>query len=384
MKHFYLLILSFFLCTTIASATTVKGTIRKTDDFTVGIFVTPSGGNITGTLPLFNITVSLDALGETDPSNAPVPVDVMAFGTATINETIPVEIINGRFVYAYIVQGTASVSWVNNVEYQVFTVIWPEDVDVIGQLVELNDYTGENFGGNSGQALFDIGVNGIFYVDYGDMFYGSNAINIDGGNSSVEADDILPISLVAFDADKFGDRSSHLHWSTASEENGSHFNIQRSIDKKSWTMVGKVNAFGNSQVIRNYEFVDQNVYNGSDARLTVYYRLQMVDIDGQSKISPIESVVFGNGETIGREILAYPNPASDGIQVEWDIDKGNQPTAIELYDIDGKLVYSVDVAPNANQEYLDFGFTNIQSGLYLLRLVNGQEPIESKQIVVQR
>ncbi|MEO7905733.1 MAG: T9SS type A sorting domain-containing protein [Saprospiraceae bacterium] len=204
-------------------------------------------------------------------------------------------------------------------------------------------------------------------------------IEIAGARSGV-----LPLTLIAFDAKKFNDRSSILTWTTSSEINTSHFMVQRSIDKRTWTNVGRVEAHGNSQIIRNYEYFDENVFDGTSPRLIVYYRLLAFDIDGQSKNSPIESVVFGTGANTGREILAYPNPASDGIQVEWDIDKANQPTSIELYDIDGKLVYTAKVDPNSNQEYIDFGFTNIQSGLYLLRLVNGDVPIENKQIVVQR
>lgn len=237
--------------------------------------------------------------------------------------------------------------------------------------VGTSQYGGEVYAGATADT--DPGI--VYNDDTGTGF----DIEISGERSG-----LLPLTLVAFDARKFNDKSSILNWTTSSEINTSHFMVQRSTDRKVWNNAGRVEAHGNSQIIRNYEFLDENIFNVTTQRLTVYYRLMSFDIDGQSKISPIESVVFGSGAYTGREILAYPNPASDGIQVEWDIDIANQPTSIELFDIDGKLVYTSKVDPNSNQEYIDFGFTNIQSGLYLLRLVNGDVPIENKQIVVQR
>jgi hypothetical protein len=136
--------------------------------------------------------------------------------------------------------------------------------------------------------------------------------------------------------------------------------------------------------VENYSYVDANVYNGLDKRLNVYYRLIMVDLDGKTKLSPIQSVTFGTDVSKGREFLVYPNPASDGLQVEWDANRDDQPTTLEFFDISGKLVYSQAVSENTNQEYIDFGHTTIQPGLYLLRILNGTEPLDHKQIVVGR
>jgi hypothetical protein len=108
----------------------------------------------------------------------------------------------------------------------------------------------------------------------------------------------------------------------------------------------------------------------------------MVDLDGQTQVSPIESVVFGNSSATRQEFLVYPNPASDGIQVEWDAADLDQPTSLEFYDVTGKLIYTQKVSDNTNQEYIDFSHAKVQPGLYLLRIMNGTEPIEHKQIVV--
>jgi len=194
----------------------------------------------------------------------------------------------------------------------------------------------------------------------------------------------LPLELISFDAEKYQDKSAKLDWVTVNEINTSNFVVQRSYDKKFWSNIGSVKAAGMSLNVENYSFVDVNVYNGIDKRLNVYYRLTMVDLDGRSKLSPIQTVTFGTDVSKGREFLVYPNPASDGLQVEWDANRDDQPTTLEFFDISGKLVYSQDVGKNTNQEYIDFGHTTIQPGLYLLRILNGDEPLDHKQIVVGR
>ncbi len=195
---------------------------------------------------------------------------------------------------------------------------------------------------------------------------------------------LLPLNLIAFEAEKSGTQDALLSWTTANEENTSHFQIQRSFDKKNWYEAGSVSAAGYSIEIRNYSFMDYQVYNGVDSRLHAYYRLNMVDLDGRKKLSPIKSVIFGSDAVTGRTFVIYPNPSSEGLQVEWNANSVDQPTALEFFDIQGKLVYTRKVSDNTNQEYIDFGQTKIQPGLYLLRILNGVEPLDHKQIVVMQ
>ena len=195
----------------------------------------------------------------------------------------------------------------------------------------------------------------------------------------------LPIELVDFKAEKYKERSASLNWSTASEINGSHFLIQRSFDTKTWSTIGKVAAAGNSQTIQNYDFLDQNVYNGLDTRLNVYYRLQMFDLDGRNKFSPIEKIVFGtDGTKAGFEASVYPNPATDGIHLTWNSFNQEQPTSVELYDVSGKQILTQKVSDNTNQAYLDLTANKIQSGVYVIRLIQGTESLHQQQIMIDQ
>jgi len=204
--------------------------------------------------------------------------------------------------------------------------------------------------------------------------------------SSIPGINPLPVKLLTFSAEKSGEKSAMLNWSTASESNSSYFAIERSKDQVNWTTLGQVQAAGNSQIIKNYQYLDNNVYNGVSSKLTVYYRIKMVDLDGSYEYSPIESVKFGNSsrDVVDNtaDFFVYPNPASEGIHVEWDADQVKQPTSLEFYDLSGKLVYTEKVEDQTDQHYVDFTKTNIQSGLVLMRVMSGDESINYKQIVV--
>lgn len=332
------------------------------------------------------VVFSLPANGATNTSMAPMPVSVScpAFPTITFTN-YPVALANDRFIYTYYnnpVGVATQTAWAVNVEKLLLELTFTNAVNGIFPRL---DNLWNSGGGPNFFDYFYFEVNGFQRSDtFGQPFYDGNMGNYPSSDQYVEATTALPIRLLSFDANKKDERSSHLSWTTSSEINSSHFIVQRSFDKTSWENLGRVEATGNSQIVQSYEYLDPNVYNGRDRKLTAYYRLLMVDIDDWSDLSPVKSVLFGNTLSLGKEIAAYPNPAADGIQVEWDADQVDQPSAIEFYDVNGKLIYVQKVPDQTNQQYIDFGPTNIQTGLYLMRLMKGDQAIDHKQIVVSR
>ncbi len=360
----------------------IQGTIRSEAGQVIGVYITPTSNVVasnTGNVVTFNIAVSIEQSGF---GAAPVPVVSSLLAPGIIAGAAPGSptLESGRYVYTYIMTGnTAAFTWNAGVERPVIKLDFETSSNFNGNFPRLQN---DPSGGPTFQSYFYTEVNSADLTNYGDTFYGGN----EGNNPVpyVEALQALPVQLIAFNVEKSNEVNALLTWSTSSELNSSHFNLQRSFDKRNWSTIGKISAHGNSQFIHNYEFVDNNVYNGKDKSLTAYYRLQMVDIDLQSGMSPIKSVTFGSDKISQKQFDVYPNPASDGLQVTWDANMLDQPTSLEFYDIEGKLIFTRKVSDNTNQEYIDLGQTNLQAGLYLLRIMNGTEPLEHRQIVVQR
>lgn len=142
----------------------------------------------------------------------------------------------------------------------------------------------------------------------------------------------LPIELLSFTAERESATAVALDWSTATEINGSHFEVERMLDNEEvFSKVGEVVAVGNSQSVENYAFTDGNAYEGLS-----YYRLKKVDEDGTFEYSEIRAV---EGERLGLQVGVFPNPVNDVLQVRVNNLPEQQEMDIRILNHLGQLVY---------------------------------------------
>jgi hypothetical protein len=122
----------------------------------------------------------------------------------------------------------------------------------------------------------------------------------------------LPLELLSFTGNLQNDNSVLLNWKTENEINTSHFVVERSADGIRYNGIGNVTANGrnNTGGSFNYSFTDNDAINQSSQRL--YYRLRMVDIDGNFKYSNIISVSF---PLITSKLSVSPNPVLTAVKV---------------------------------------------------------------------
>ncbi|MBX2845247.1 MAG: T9SS type A sorting domain-containing protein [Saprospiraceae bacterium] len=168
----------------------------------------------------------------------------------------------------------------------------------------------------------------------------------------------LPVELIFFNAEAINNNSVFCTWETATEENNSHFEIERSENGIDFEYVGQVIGAGTVSTIQQYSFLDEAPYLG-----TSYYRLKQVDLDGSFDFSPIEVVELSNSVSI----MVYPNPTLDRVNLIWpeklDIKR------FELYSMTGQLVLEGDLL--ANNSEISIG--SLSSGSYLLILYEGSK-----------
>lgn len=115
----------------------------------------------------------------------------------------------------------------------------------------------------------------------------------------------LPVTLVSFTATD-AENVNRLSWTTTEEANSSHFEIQRSLDAKTWSRIGSTPSKGESTGIVNYGFEDRK-----PLALLNYYRLKMVDRDSTFSYSRIVRV----GESGHTDVNVYPNPVTNRLFV---------------------------------------------------------------------
>lgn len=175
---------------------------------------------------------------------------------------------------------------------------------------------------------------------------------------------ILPVELLFFHAELL-EKNVLLQWITASEENNSHFEVERSENGKAFKGIGVVKGAGTSLELQNYTFEDENPIDG-----TSYYRLRQVDFDGTEDFS---SIVTVNKKGESTKFDVFPNPASNSIQV-----KGGDIALVRIYSVEGKLVKEVLLNDNQNVNIND-----LVEGMYQVQLIKNNE-ISTKNLIVQR
>jgi hypothetical protein len=181
------------------------------------------------------------------------------------------------------------------------------------------------------------------------------------GSTSQALSSALPIKLTTFTAERVPDtRASLLKWTSASEENSSHIEIERSLDGISWgESIGTVKAAGNSHTAIDYEYVDRNLPLSRGEQNIFYYRLKMVDLDGSVEYSEARTVRFDEG---GATMKMYPNPTADVLLVDFSAPDSETTTAsLKIFDLAGKLVQKQGISVNGVTQV---DMSNIAPALY--------------------
>jgi trimeric autotransporter adhesin len=165
----------------------------------------------------------------------------------------------------------------------------------------------------------------------------------------------IPITLLNFTG-QLQSGNALLQWTTTQELNSKLFEIQRSLDGVNFVKIGSVNAAGNSASQRRYTFLDNSM------RAVNYYRLKMVDLDNNSKLS---NVVLLKNDNIAQQVYVLTNPFGNYIDLQFaKIPTGN--VSLRLLDISGKQLSS----GTYNNVGYNLHFSNVgmvlSRGIYIL------------------
>lgn len=170
---------------------------------------------------------------------------------------------------------------------------------------------------------------------------------------------VLPVELLSFSGKQQG-KVNLLQWQTSTEQNVSHFDIERSANARQFISLGRVAAAGNSSTVKDYSFTDVLPEKGHN-----FYRLKMVDADGSFKYSNVILLKRVDDNSI---IALYPNPAREAIHISLSGDNDNSAVQASLFDRSGKLVRSLQWKKSNTIQSIEIG--SLATGVYTLRIVN--------------
>ena len=174
----------------------------------------------------------------------------------------------------------------------------------------------------------------------------------------VQANGTLPLTLITFEAQLIN-KDVLLQWTTSSEQSTSHFDIERSTDGNNFSVIGNVNAAGNSSSTIKYSFPDDNPAAGTN-----FYRLKMVDKDGRYSYSKTVAVQV---QSI-KSLRVYPNPASDALYIETSA--ANENAIIQIIDLAGKKVKEQKLVLTGNTQV---DISNLPKSIYKILIKTGTQ-----------
>ncbi len=266
-----------------------------------------------------------------------------------------------------------------------------DDLAGLGNIV-LTKYAGpsnidnsfpNNCSGQGGNETFDLftqtasGFVSNYWPTYsGQDLYTSFTINsfsefwLHGTNNNSS----LPVTMNYFNVECDKD-AAIIHWETASEQNSSHFELQRSRDGQNWEIIHNVIAAGNTNSTSNYSYYDMNSGNGIN-----YYRLVQVDFDGQNETyGPVSSQC----ESKENSITVYPNPSDNDFVVVLNSLSDSNAANIELIDLNGRVVISRSMQITTGQNSVHFKNTQLDPGSYIVKASGTSETYAHRILIIQ-
>lgn len=183
----------------------------------------------------------------------------------------------------------------------------------------------------------------------------------------------LPVILTSFKAAVVNDKDVLVSWTTASELNNAGFEVERSVNGKTFEFAGFVKGLGNSNRELTYTLVDAEAFVKTGVNL-LYYRLKQLDNNGGYAYSNKVSVSVNTADENGLSV--FPNPYNTTYTVSF-----NATTAatafIEMTDIQGRLIsrQTLPVVKGYNAVAVE-NVSAVQTGIYLVKItVNGETRI---------
>jgi hypothetical protein len=183
----------------------------------------------------------------------------------------------------------------------------------------------------------------------------------------------LPVKLLSFTG-SYRNQSATLSWQTENEQNFDHFEIERSTDATNYAAIGFKQASADNAGRQSYQYPDDL---SAVSKNVIYYRLKIVDKDGQFQYSNIIMIRKESKSING--ITLNPNPVVNGMATIRFTSAGSDAVSFKVIDMTGKVVLQQqNKVYEGNNSVSINNLDRLQVGVYLLQMANGGEIMSIK------
>jgi uncharacterized repeat protein (TIGR01451 family) len=229
------------------------------------------------------------------------------------------------------------------------------------------------------QCIVPSNVNAISFVSNTVRITGTEQDGItpfvDDGTAIIGTPGIgLPVKMTAFTVQK-QNGNAVLSWTTVTETNNDHFDIERSTDGINFSKMGMVHGNGSTTDMHHYQYSDPINTPVS----IIYYRLKVVDIDYKWYLSRIAALRL-NGWVALEYFTVYPSPFTSDLKLQISSVKETAIT-IRINNSAGQLQinYRVTLQPGGNIVVLS-NLDNLRPGIYLIDIISEGDKLTQKII----
>jgi len=264
------------------------------------------------------------------------------------------------------------------------TLSWP--ASVLSDLAGYRIYWDTDSSGYPYSNFIDVGNLTTYTLNnlvFGKKYYIAVSCYDQSGNESwfsTEADTNLtiplPVEITTFQVACMRG-SAQLKWITATEQNSSGFEVQRSSNNVVWNKVTFIQGKGNSNSPKEYSYSDNHLNSGK-----YQYRLKIIDNDGAYKYSAVVEAVIGVPTEYSLS-QNFPNPFNPSTKIEYTL-PSNGHVKLQVFSVTGQLVKILtDENKDAGYYSIDFNGSNLSSGIYLYRLSVDNRNIVKKMLYLK-
>jgi alpha-amylase len=172
---------------------------------------------------------------------------------------------------------------------------------------------------------------------------------------------VLPVNIVSFTASA-ARKSTLLEWKVTDNDQIAEFEVQRSVDGKTFQSLASVNA-SVKQGNEDYFYTDEKpMFNTA-----IYYRLKMLGKDGSALFSKIQLVKILSNDL---EISLLGNPATNELKMQINSEENSICNFVILGQNGDKLLEK-EAQVSAGNSMQTINIKELTAGIYFLRVTNG-------------
>jgi hypothetical protein len=171
----------------------------------------------------------------------------------------------------------------------------------------------------------------------------------------------LPVKLLNFSSEMLGDETV-IKWTSVEEVNFSHYELYKSYNGAVYSKLADVAPNASGEGVNQYNYLDKTEVEN------VYYKIKMVDLDGQFTWT---NTIKAKGNNTEINNLVFPIPAENVLNVQFNSQEIGEAT-ITLTDAFGKVILSEKPGTIETGDLITLDVSMLNSGIYFVNILGGE------------